>query len=373
MTEPIWAEINLSAIAHNVRAIRNIVRPEAKVMAVVKANGYGHGAVPVAKTALANGADRLAVARVGEAVKLREAGIDVPILVLGYTTPDQMAQMVAYDLTQTIYDYDLAEALNQEAARQGRKALAHLKVDTGMGRIGLVPALAASVQEALNIARLPHLALEGIFTHFATADEHDKTYTRQQFDGFLQFIAELSKQGLTFPVRHCANSATIMDLPEMHLDMVRPGIILYGLYPSEAVDKSRLPLEPAMSVKTRVTYVKSVPAGFKISYGSTYTTPTATVIASLPLGYADGYSRLLSSRGEVLIHGQLAPIVGRVCMDQSMVDVGRIPDVQIGDEVVVFGRQGEAVMPVEKVAAMFGTINYELVCLINERVPRIYL
>ncbi|MEW5898827.1 MAG: alanine racemase [Bacillota bacterium] len=369
---PVWAEVDLKAIAYNVRQIRQMVPLRTEVMAVVKANAYGHGAVEVARTALANGAGRLAVARVSEGEQLRKAGIAAPILLLGYTPPGQFADVLRFSLGQTVYSVEMAAQLSELAGRRGGKAVVHVKVDTGMGRLGF-PAEDASVREVLQIARLPHLEVEGVFTHFATADSRDKRYTLEQLERFLAFLDALRREGLAVPFRHCANSAAIIDLPAAHLDLVRPGIALYGLYPSKEVDRSRLRLEPAMALKARVAQVKRVPAGFKISYGATYETPAPTVIATLPVGYADGYTRLLSSRGKVLIHGQKAPVVGRVCMDQCMVDVGHIPDVAPGDEAVLFGRQGEVLLPVEEVAEAIGTINYEVVSQINSRVPRVYL
>ena len=370
---PVWAEVDLKAIAYNVRQIRQIVPPQTEIMAVVKADAYGHGAVATARTALTNGAGRLAVARVSEGEKLREAGIGAPILLLGCTPPGQFADVLRLSLTQTVYSKEMAALLNDRAGQKGVRAAVHVKVDTGMGRLGFPAESAAAVQEVLEIARLPHLAVEGVFTHFATADSRDKSYAHEQLERFLVFLDALRRAGLTVPWRHCANSAAIIDLPAAHLDLVRPGIALYGLYPSGEVERSRLRLKPAMALKARVAQVKRVPAGFKISYGATYETPAPTVITTLPVGYADGYSRLLSSRGEVLIHGQRAPVVGRVCMDQCMVDAGHIPDVAPGDEAVLFGRQGEAFLPVEEVAKAVGTINYEVVCQINSRVPRVYL
>lgn len=369
---PVWAEVDLKAIAHNVQQIRRLVSPRAEVMAVVKANAYGHGAVEVARTALASGAGRLAVARVNEAEKLREAGIGAPILLLGYTPPGQFPDVLRLALGQTVYDPAMAGALNELAGRKGGRVAVHIKIDTGMGRLGF-PAERTSRKEILQIARLPHLEVEGIFTHFATADSRDKGYALEQLERFLDFLDALRKEGLEVPFRHCANSAAIIDLPQSHLDLVRPGIAIYGLYPSGEVQRSRLHLKPAMALKAKVAQVKKVPAGFKISYGATYATPAPTVIATLPVGYADGYTRLLSSRGEVLIHGRKAPVVGRVCMDQCMIDVGHVPDVFPGDEVVFFGRQGEAVLPVEEVAEAIGTINYEVVCMVSGRVPRVYL
>ncbi|MCL6560941.1 MAG: alanine racemase [Firmicutes bacterium] len=369
---PVWAEVDLQAIAYNMQQIRQIVSPQAEIMAVVKADAYGHGAVEVARVVLKNGASRLAVARVDEAEKLRKAGIKTPILLLGYTPPGQFEDVVRLSLGQTVYSAEMASILNEIAGRLRQRVAIHIKIDTGMGRLGLL-AEDASLKEVLAIARLPHLELEGIFTHFATADSRDKLYALEQFERFLYFLDNLRREGLITAYQHCANSAAIIDLPQTHLNMVRPGIAIYGLYPSTEVQRSRLSLKPAMALKARVAQVKKVPAGFKISYGATYQTTAPTVIATLPAGYADGYTRLLSSKGKVLLHGQRAQVVGRVCMDQCMIDVGHIPSVSCGDEVVFFGKQEGAVLPVEEVAEDIGTINYEVVCMVSSRVPRIYL
>lgn len=369
---PVWTEIDLGAIAHNIQEIRRVTTPSAKVMAVVKANGYGHGAVEVGRTALANGADWLGVARVAEGVSLREAGIEAPILTLSYIPPEQSGEVVRHRLSQAVYTRAMALALAETAAGEGTRARVHLKVDTGMGRIGWLAGPGAA-QEILELARNPHLEIEGLFTHFAAADEANKSYTLEQFDKFVELTEALRKNGLEIPLRHAANSAAIMEMPETHLDMVRAGIIVYGLYPSDEVDHSRVKLRPAMSLKAKVAYVKEVPAGFKVSYGCTYTTSKPTIIATLPLGYADGYSRLFSSRGKALLHGRRAPVVGRVCMDQIMVDVGHIPGVNMGDEAVLIGRQGDEEISADEVAAKLGTINYEVTCMVSYRVPRIYI
>ncbi len=370
VVDPIWAEVDLSAIAHNVREIRKITNPKAKLMAVVKANAYGHGAVSVAKVALANGAERLAVARLGEALDLRKQGIDCPILILGYTPPEQLEEVVENDITQTVFSLELAQGLNEAAKKVGRKAKVHIKIDTGMGRIGFVPGSEA-LKEIKEVVALPYLECEGIYTHFANADRKDKSYTKMQFSRFTDFISQLSSAGINFAIRHAANSAAIIDLPDSHLDMVRAGIIIYGLYPSNEVNKDKIKLKPAMSLKARVAYVKKVPPGTCISYGSIYRAEKETVIASLPVGYADGYTRMLTG-SEVLIHGQRAPVVGRICMDQCMINVEHVDNVKPGDEVVLFGKQQGNEIPIEEIAEKLGTINYEIPCMIAARVPRIY-
>jgi alanine racemase len=377
------AEIDLKAIAHNIKELRRITHPDARLMGVVKANGYGHGALEVARCALQNGAEVLGVARIEEGIRIREAGIEVPILIFGYTLPDLTAKLLDYDLTQTVYTYASAQVLSQTAISLKKKIKVHLKIDTGMGRLGLLPQnfqqgnsigiSADAIEESLAIAGLNGLELEGIFTHFATADSADKTYAEIQLDLFMNFLNRLRKAGLEPLVRHAANSAALIDMPQSHLDMVRPGIASYGLYPSDEVNKKHVPLKPAMALKARIIHLKKVPAGFKVSYGSTHQTPKATTIATIPVGYADGLNRLLSSEGQMLVHGQRAPIIGRVCMDLTMLDVGRIDNVQVGDEVVIFGQQGNDAITVDEIASSLNTINYEIVSTITARVPRVYL
>lgn len=362
----VWAEIDLLAIAHNMEQIKAVTRDNAKICAVVKADGYGHGAVAVAETVLRSGADRLAVAIVKEGVELRQAGFGVPILVLGYTPSYQAGMVVEYDITQTIFSMDSAQALSAAAAAAGKNVKVHIKIDTGMSRVGITPQDAG--QFAAAIAALPGIQIEGVYSHFADADSADKRFAFEQYNRFLEGIEYIKGQGIQIPIRHIANSAALLDLPQTHLDMVRPGIILYGLWPSQEVDK-KVVLKPAMSFKAQVGFVKDVPSKVSISYGRTYFTAQTSRIATLPLGYADGWSRLLANKAEVVVKGQRAPLVGRVCMDQCMIDVSHIPGVEIGDEVLLFGG---ADLPVEEVAEKMGTINYEIVCMVGKRVPRIY-
>jgi len=365
-----WAEIDLDAIAHNVRQLKRHIGERVKLTAVVKANAYGHGAVPVARTALENGAERLAVNRVVEGIELRRAGIAAPILTLGYSPPWEAEAIVRHDLTPTITEREVALALARAAASQGKTVPVHVKVDTGMGRFGLLPK--EVVGFAKGLADFPNLRLEGLYTHFATADEADKSHTRRQFGIFLDVLKRLEEAGVEVSIRHAANSAATLDLPETHLDMVRCGIAIYGLYPSAEVSHS-VPLKPAMSLKSRVARLRTLPAGSCISYGCTYVTSSPTRVALVPVGYGDGYHRLLSNRGQVLICGRRAPILGRVCMDQFVVDVSDIPGVRMDDEVVVFGRQGEEEISAEEVAAWAQTINYEVVTALMPRVTRVYL
>ncbi|WP_366922921.1 alanine racemase [Metallumcola ferriviriculae] len=372
MLRPVWAEIDLGAIKNNIREIRRITSPQAQVMAVVKANAYGHGANEVSEVALKNGAQWLGVALLQEAIQLRNTGIDAPILILGYTPLTQLPAVVDWDLRQTIYSLEQAKSLSTAALSRGKKAKAHVKLDTGMGRIGLLPE-EVSLKTILEMARLPGLELEGIYTHFAVADAADKRYTAKQLQWFSWFLDRLKQLGLEFLLRHAANSAAVIDLPEAHFDLVRPGLIIYGLYPSKEVKRERIDLRQAMALKAELSYVKKVGAGTAISYGCTYITKDDAVIASLPLGYADGYTRLLSNRAEVLIQGRRVPMVGRVCMDQCMVDVTDIKSaVSMGDEAVLIGGQGDEFISVEELADQIGTISYEVVCMISYRVPRIY-
>jgi len=378
-----WAEIDLSAYAHNIRELKRVTQPQARLMAVVKADGYGHGAVEVARTALQNGAEFLGVARIHEAVELRAAGLEAPILVFGYSSPDSAPTLIDHDLIQTVYSPTTAKALSGQAARQGKKIKIHIKVDSGMGRLGLllgesagkappnIPA-AGTIGDVEVISRLANLEVEGIFTHFATSDSADKSYANRQLERFMEFINQLDQAKLKPPLAHAANSAAVIDLPEAHLDMVRPGIATYGLYPSDEVNQSKVKLKPVMTLKSSIIHLKKVPAGFPVSYGITYRTEKPTTIATVPVGYADGYNRLLSSRGQMLVRGKRVPIVGRVCMDLTMLDVGALKDVMIEDEVVVFGQQGIEALTADELAASLNTINYEIVTSITARVPRIY-
>jgi alanine racemase len=365
-----WAEIDLDAIAHNARELKQLVGEKTELMAVVKANAYGHGAVPVAEAALENGASRLAVHRTLEGVELRQAGITTPILIMGYTLPAQAETIVHWNLTPTVNTLEQAQALSAAALHQEKVLPIHVKVDTGLGRFGLLTDEVAGFVQA--ISKLPGLILEGIYTHFALADASDKAYTLQQFGIYLGVVKRLEEVGFAIPIKHVAGSAAALDLPEMHLDMVRCGITLYGLRPSNEVEPT-IPLHPAMFLKSRVARVRTLPAGSCISYGCTYTTSEPTRVALVPVGYGDGYHRLISNRGQVLIRGQRAPIVGRVCMDQFVVKVSHIPNVQQDDEVVILGRQGDDEISAEEVATWAKTINYEVTTSILPRVTRVYL
>jgi len=368
----VWAEVDLNAIASNVHELRRIVQPGTRIMVAVKANAYGHGSIEVARTALAHGADWLGVARFSEAIELRDAGIAAPILIFGYTPARYTRELVRLHLTQSVFSLEMAHTFSQQAAGTGDRLRVHLKIDTGMGRLGIVPADAVT-QEVAQMAALPGLHLEGIYTHFASADSADKSYTENQLALFCNFIDRLQQTGLSFEVRHAANSGAIIDMPQTHLDMVRAGISLYGLYPSDNVRNSAVALTPVLTWKARIVQLKQVPAGFHVSYGMTHRTAQPTTIATVPVGYADGYSRLLSNRGSMLVRGYRAPVVGRVCMDLTMIDVGHIAGVAVDDEVVILGCQGKEAVTADDIASLLGTINYEVVTAISARVPRIFV
>lgn len=366
-----YAEISLEAIGHNIREVKKRLPEGVKLLGVVKANAYGHGAVPVASY-LENQVDYFATATIEEAVELRENGISAPILILGYVSPSQYGDLVEYDITQTIDSYAQALALEKEAARQNRKAKAHLAVDTGMTRIGF-QVTEHDADEAAKIADLPHIELEGMFTHFSCADQEDKTYCSMQMEKYDKMTALLAERGVTIPLRHICNSAGIMEFDDHRFEMVRSGIITYGIYPSEEVKKERLDLIPALSWKSHVIHVKEVGPGIGVSYGATYVTEKPmTRIATVSAGYADGYPRALSNQGCVLIHGKKAPIIGRICMDQMMVDVTDIPDVQVEDVVTLVGTDGDETITIEEIANLAARFDYEMLCDISSRVTRVY-
>ncbi|MZP42552.1 alanine racemase [Heliobacterium gestii] len=371
---PAWAEIRLSAFAHNVQVLRQATNPQARLMAVIKADGYGHGAVALAREAVRQGVDGFVVALLDEALKLRDAGIVQPILILGYTPPEACYRVVAEDISQAVYNRSVAEALSAAAVRLGRTARIHLKVETGMGRVGFQGD--GGVQEMLAIARLPGLVVEGVFSHFATADAPDKAFAREQLERFLATTGRLKKAGLDIAMRHMANSAAILDFPESHLDGVRAGIALYGSSPFDTPPPGGASLAPVMTLKARIVFIKEVAAGTPISYGCTYRCPRPTRIATIPLGYADGIRRTLSGRIGVFKGEHRFPQVGRICMDQFMIDIGDAEVVE-GDEVTLFGRwpTGGAwrTAPVEDWAQATGTISYEILSGISPRVPRFYV
>jgi alanine racemase len=365
-----WAEISLDAIAQNVAAFKRHVGEHVEIFAVVKANAYGHGAAPVARAALRAGATRLAVHRLSEGVALRQAGIDAPILLMGYTPPSGAEAALRWRLTPSLITLEFAQALAASAQANGIRAPVHLKVDTGMSRYGLLPDEVAPFVQGLRA--LPGLQLEGLFTHFATADAAEQADLRQQLAVFQDVLAALHNADVVVPLVHAASSAATMRLPETHFNAVRIGIAMYGLDPSDEWPPV-FGLQPALALKSQVSRVRTLPAGAGISYGRTYVTPAPATVALVSAGYGDGYHRILSNQGSVLIHGQRAPILGRVCMDQCVVDVSHIPGVALHDEVVLIGAQGDARIRAEEVARLAGTINYEVTTSLLPRVPRIYM
>lgn len=368
---PVWAEINLDNLAHNMREIKSISNSK-EIMAVVKADAYGHGAVDVAPVLLENGATRLAVAVISEAVELRRSGIDVPIMILGYTPAIFSHELFKYDIEQTVTSYEYAEKLSVEAKKEKKKLKIHLAFDSGMGRIGFLPN-EKSIDEIYRISKLENVEIAGAFSHFSTADEEDKGYTLEQLKKFNDFCDNLTTKGIELNIRHIANSAAIIDLENTHFEAVRPGIILYGYYPSDEVILNKIKLRPVMTLKTNIVHIKNLEKGQYISYGRKYVTSKEEVIATLPVGYADGYTRQLTGKAKVIINGQFAPVVGRICMDQCMVDVTHIKDVKIGDEVILMGEHNNLKFNADDIASLLGTINYEVVCMISKRVPRVYI
>ena len=361
-----WAEIDLDAIAHNVREIKAFVGPQTEIIASVKANAYGHGLLPVARTALKAGATRLAVHRIQVAVALREGGITAPILLLGHVPPSGVDLVLRNRITPTLVDWDTARLLSAHATGP---TPVHVKIDTGMSRYGLEP------EKALDFVRyvsaLPHLVVEGIFSHFATADEADLSHARRQLRRFREVLEDLEEAGYTIPLPHICNSAGLITLPHAHMAAVRPGLLIYGMSPSEAVRPS-FPLRRALTLKSTVIHIRTLAPGSSVSYGRTYTTRVPMRAALISLGYGDGYPRLASNRGAVLIHGQRAPIRGRICMDQFVVEVTDIPNVRVGDEVVAIGEQGDEEITPEEVAAWAETINYEVMTDLLPQVVRVY-
>ncbi len=369
---PAWLEIDMDKILHNMSEIRRIVRPQTQIMAVLKANAYEHGACEMAELLQNRGADRFAVAELDEAIELRRHNITAPILILGTILPEQAPEVVLYGIDVPIFDYHCAAAFSQEAVRQQRTIRFHIKIDTGMGRIGYRPS-PETIEEIVKISKLPNVIIDGIFTHFATADEADKSFTREQYQKFIGICGALEKRGVKINVRHCANSAAIIDLPEYNCDMVRAGIILYGFSPSPEVNMKNTTLAPVMSFKCRITYIKKIAKGDSISYGRKFIASSERIIATLPVGYADGYTRMLSGKAQVLVHGKRAKVVGNICMDQCMIDITDIRGVEVGDEVVLYGTQGDDAITPDELAAKLGTINYEILCMMPRRLPRIYL
>ncbi len=376
---PIYAEVNLEAFRHNLAEVKQLLSGNTKVMAVVKADAYGHGADILAREAEQNGADCLAVARMNEAVRLRNAGAKSPMLLFDNCEPESAARYIELDIRPTINSSAEAGAFSAAAVSTGKTLKVHVKVDTGMGRLGFLSDQVVFncngsrlADEIVRISKLPGIFIEGVYSHFASADSADKTHACRQLAMFKELTDELTARLDAKPLFHIANSAAIMEMPESHMDIVRPGIMLYGIYPSKEVDRSRVKLQPVLSFKSKVIHIKKVGPGFCVSYGSTFVTSRETVIATVPAGYADGYNRLLSSRGEMLVRGRRAPILGRVCMDLTMIDVTDIHGVSLHDEVVLIGSQGSEDISAEAIADMTGTIGYEVLTSISPRVHRLY-
>ncbi len=368
----VCAEIDLDAVLFNMEQMKNRIGGDAQLIAVVKTDGYGHGAVPIAKMLEeVSYVWGYAVACLEEAVQLKENGIKKPVLVLGCVFPDQYEEMIRYDIRPTVYTEEMAEELSKEAARRGKDVFFHIKIDTGMGRIGFA-VNEESVETIERISRLPHVRMEGMYTHFAKADETDKTYTLRQHERFLFMKGQLERRGVTVQYYDCDNSAGIIDFPDMKHDLARAGISTYGMYPSKEVHKEAVALKPALSLISHVTFVKDVEPGTAISYGGTFVAKEKMKVATIPVGYGDGYPRSLSNKGSVLIHGKRARILGRVCMDQFMVDVTDIPETKFMDRVVLVGSDGDDRISVEELSELSGRFNYEFVCCLGKRIPRVY-
>lgn len=361
---PAWCEINLDNLRNNYKAIKKIVGEKVELMPVIKADAYGHGAVECAKKLVESGANRFAVAIVDEAIQLRKAGINCPILILGYIPKEDIPGLLKWDLTPTIYNVEFAKELSRRASKEIK---VHIKIDTGMSRLGF-KGIDESVNSVEKIFYINNICIEGIYSHFATSDERSKDYSYEQIKKFDEVVGALDSKGIRIPLIHFSNSAGIIDLPGSYYNCVRPGIVLYGLYPSEEVNKANIELQPVKSFKTKVSNINRIARGESVSYGRTYIAERERTIATIAVGYGDGYTRLLSNKGEVLIKGQRAKIVGNVCMDQCMVDVTHIPEVEIGDEVLLYGSS----LPIEEVASWAGTINYEITCMTKARVPILY-
>ena len=369
-----WAEINLSNLDFNIKQIKQKVGPDKTITGIIKADGYGHGSVKCASVLRANGIKSFGVATLSEAIKLRDAGYEnEQILILGLT-PDPYADvLVEYNLTPVVCSYANAEAINKAARKEGKVLDCYIAVDTGMGRIGYNPEDPTSVEDVKMIATLQNLRMVGLFSHFATADAADKNYAHMQENRYNAFYKALQKADITLPMKALSNSAAIMEIPTAHFNQVRPGIILYGLYPSDEVDRNELEIKPVMSVKANIVHLKKVPAGTSISYGRKWTAEKDSMIATIPLGYADGYPRPYSSKAEVIVNGVKAPITGNICMDQCMIDVTHVPYVRLGDEVTVMGKDGIYEVSADDIAEATGTINYEIACAFGQRLPKVYV
>ncbi len=367
-----WAEIDLDAIAHNVQSIKSLIGEDVKLLCVVKANAYGHGFFETAKTMVENGADMLGVATFSEAKQLRLSGFMQPILVLGSVHTSLAADMVRYNISATITDELLARTMSKAAIMQNKQAKFHIKLDTGMSRLGF-PCNEEGIRKIKEICSLPYVCPEGLFSHLACADEKDRATTDEQFRKFTYVADALRKENITFMYKHICNSAGVVEYPEYHMDMVRPGIIIYGLYPSEDINREKLDLIPAMTVKAKITRIEELPENTPVSYGATYRTTKKTKLATVPIGYADGYLRCLSGTAFMSVSGVSVPVVGRICMDQCMIDVSAVNNINVGDEVIVFGNGGDSAPTVETLAKNAGTVPHEILSLTGNRTPRVFI
>ncbi|WP_346848020.1 alanine racemase [uncultured Clostridium sp.] len=368
---PVWAEINLDTIATNTKNIKKLIGDK-ELIAIVKADCYGHGAVDVLPTLLESGASRLAVAMLTEAIELRENNINAPIVILGYTPLYLGEELINYDIEQTVYDLDYAKELSKIAISLNKKAKIHIAIDTGMGRIGFLPG-DDTVKTINEVYNLEGLEVIGIYSHFSTSDEKDKTYANEQLFKFKKVMGDLKAIGIEIPLKHISNSGAIIDMPETYLNGVRPGIILYGYYPSNEVSKDNISVKPALTLKAKIAHVKELHKDMYISYGKTFKTNKKTIVATLPIGYGDGYPRALSENAKVIVNGKFASILGRICMDQCMIDVTDIENVKTGDEVIILGEEGDLKFNADDMAKALGTINYEILCRIKSRIPRVYI
>ena len=371
ISRQVWAEIDLDSFEYNVKNIKKLAGNR-DVIAVIKADAYGHGALGLINSLRSCGISKFAVAIISEALELRRNGVNESIMILGFTPLDYAEELINNNIEATVYNYDYAKKLSDIALKLGKKAKVHIAVDTGMGRIGFLPNK-ESIKDVAKISKLEGISIEGMFTHFATADERDKTYTYEQYEKYTWFSNELNKAGVNIKMKDVSNSAAIMELPETYNDAVRAGIILYGYYPSDEVDKSKIDLKKVLTLKTKVCHVKEIEKGSFVSYGRKFKAERKTTIATIPIGYADGYSRSLSNKVKVIINGKFARQVGRICMDQCMIDVTDVGDVKVGDEVILLGTNGNLKYDADDMAKDLDTISYEVLCMISKRIPRVYI
>lgn len=370
---PVWVEVNLSNADYNIKQIKEKVGADKDIIGVIKADGYGHGSVKMAEVLRANGVKSFAVATLRECIVLREAGAMEEIIMLGLT-PDMYADtIVKYNITPVVNSYENAKAFSDAAESHGAEIRGLVAIDTGMGRIGYLTDDENAVEDIRKIQELPNFAIKGLFSHFATADAADKTFAKLQEERYNAFAEKLKEAGIKIPMKTFANSASIMEIPSVYFDAVRPGIILYGCYPSNEVDKNQLSIKPVMSVKANIVHIKRVPAGFSCGYGRKFIAERDSVIGTIALGYADGYPRPYSAQAKVIVNGKFAPIAGNICMDQCMIDLTDVPDVKVGDEVIIMGTDGKNTILADDIAEATGTINYEIVCAFGQRLPKVYV